>query len=332
MEILPKPSHNRHNGTTINSKLLSLILFSVVLTACDNAPKAEKTVHLAPDGVFSAALSEHYALLGTVQGNAELWQLSPKTLLHTWQHTDAGNGIIEVAIAGNEEFAITAERDSIAWWRITDGQLLGVWSLPEISAVSLSADGQFALIGLKDKAIYFALAYGQTIYAFPHQQPVTTTAIALDNSFAITGSEDESAKLWRLDNGELAQTWQQQNKLATVALSADGKYALTNAALSQTQIWRTATGRLATDIGPKLMTVSAAAFSPDGKYLVTGRTSQRIDLWNTASGRMITFWRPVKDTRWRPSAATILALAFTPDGKKIYSIAANGYLKRVATS
>lgn len=312
----------------INLKLIALLLFSVALSACDNTPKADKTVHLAPDGVFSAALSEHYALLGTVQGYAELWQLTPKTLLHTWQHTDASNGIIKVAIAGNEEFALTAERNSIAWWRITGGQLLGVWSLPEISAASLSADGQFALIGLKDKAIYFALPYGQTIYAFPHQEPVTTTAIALDNSFAITGSEDATAKLWRLDNGELAQTWQEQNKLATVALSTDGKFALTNAALGRTRIWRTATGRPATEIGPKLMTVSAAAFSPDGKNLVTGRTSQRIDLWNTATGKLISHWRPVKDARWRPSAATILALAFTRDGKKIYSLAANGYLQR----
>ncbi len=312
----------------VKLKFLSPILLCAALLACDNTPKAEKTVHLAPDGVFSAALSEHYALLGTVEGYAELWQLTPKTLLHTWQHTDASNGIIEVAIAGNEQFAITAERNSIAWWRITDGQLLGVWSLPEISAASLSNDGQFALIGLKDKAIYFALGYGTTLYAFPHLQPVTSTAIALDGRYALTGSEDATARLWRLDNGELAHTWRQQNKLATVALSADGKYALTNAALSRTQIWRTATGRLATEIGPKLMTVSAAVFSPDGKYLVTGRTSQRIDLWNTATGKMISYWRPVKDARWRPSAATILALAFTRDGKKIYSLAANGYLQR----
>lgn len=308
--------------------LLLITSFVFLGTACDRTEKAEKTIPLAPEGVFAADVTEQYALIGRTSGAAELWRLKPKSLLHAWQHTDANNGIIEVAMSADDQYAITAERDSLAWWRIADGALLGVWSLPNINALQLSSDGQFALIGLNDKAIYFALAYGKTLYAFPHDKTVLATALSLNGQYALTGSEDNTAKLWDLTTGELKYSWLHPNKLATVALSEDGRYALTNAALSQTHLWKVSTGKLHKDIGPSILTLSAARFSANGKYLATGRTSQRIDLWDIKTGKLIKYWRPKKDEIWRPSAATILTLAFIKNDKKIISIAANGFLQR----
>ena len=283
---------------------------------------------MAPEGLFSADLTGHYALVGTTAGPAELWRLKPKSLLHSWEHTETQNGIIQTAISADERFAVTAERDSLAWWRTSDGALLNVWSLPNINIVRLSHDGRYALIGLNDKAVYFALAYGKTLYAFPHESAVQAADLSLNGRYALTGSEDNSAKLWDLTTGKLKYDWRHQNKLATVALSGDGQYALTNAALSQTHLWEISTGKLYKDIGPKLLTLSAARFSTNGKYLATGRTSQRIDLWETKTGQLIKYWRPQKAGKWRPSAATILALAFAQNDKEIISIAANGFLQQ----
>lgn len=309
-------------------KLFLIISLFFLLSACERDSKAERTIPLSEDGLFSAAVSEQYALIGKASGPAELWQLAPKHLLHTWQHTDENDGIIKVAISGNEHYAMTAERNSIAWWRISDGTLLNVWSLPNIHSLSLSYNGQFALIGLDDKAIYFTLKDGKTLYAFEHENTVLATALSKGGRYALTGSVDNTAKLWNLSNGKLKHTWQHSNQLATVALSEDDQYALTNAALSQTQIWKTRNGKLAKELGPKLLTLSAAQFSANGKYVTTGRTSQRIDLWDVKTGHLLKYWRPKKDEKWRPSAATILALAFNHNDKKITSIAANGYLQR----
>lgn len=295
---------------------------------CERTPKADKTVSIAADGLFSADLTDHYALFGRTSGPAELWQLKPRALLHSWKHLEDESSFVKTAISGNERYAVTAQRDSIAWWRIADGALLNVWSLPGISSVSLSHDGQFALIGLPDKAIYFALNFGRTLYAFAHDKAVVATALSKNGPYALTGSEDNTAKLWSLSDGSLEHSWPHSNKLSTVALSDDGHYALTNAALGQTHIWKTGTGKLHKDIGPKLLTLSAARFSRDGRYLVTGRTSQRIDLWRISTGKLEKHWRPKKEDTWRPSAATILSLSFTDNESKIWSIAANGYLQR----
>ncbi len=312
----------------IKLHLLFLVLIGSLL-GCDQTPKPEKTISLAANSVFSASLSENYALLGTMEGYGELWNIKGKPhLIHKWKHTDEDNGIISSDISPSEEYAITAENNSIAWWRIEDGTLLAVWSLPHISSISISADGQFALIGLADKAIYLALQYGKTLYSFAHTDRVTSTDISSSGLYAITGSEDHSAKLWDLSTGQLKYTWQHHNQLSTVALSHDDKYALTNAALSQTRLWKLSNGKLHKEIGPKLITLSSAEFSHNNKFLLTGQITQRIELWKVRSGKLLKFWRPKKNAYWHPTAATILALSFTANDKKFYSFASNGYLQK----
>ncbi len=310
-------------------KSLLLITLASTFVACDQTPKPDKTISLAANGVFSAKISENYALLGTIEGYGELWDIKGKpSLIHQWKHTDENNGIIATDISPSEEFAITAERDSIAWWRLSDGILLAVWGLPGINSISISSDGQFALIGLADKAVYLALQYGKTLFAFEHEDSVSATALSVSGNFALTGSEDHTAKLWDLSSGKLKYTWQHHNKLSTVALSPDDKYALTNASLSQTRLWKISNGKVHKEIGPKLITISSAEFSANNKFLLIGHTTQRIDLWKVNSGKLLTFWRPKKEENWRPTAATILSLGFATDKKKFYSMATNGFLQR----
>ncbi len=305
------------------------LLFSLIwIFGCDLSDKPIKTTVLAENGLFSARLSKSYALIGTLEGYAELWTLVPKGLLHKWKHTDSDDGVLAVDIADNEEYAVTAERNSIAWWRISDGVLLSVWSLPDIHSVSLSNDGQFALVGLSDKAIYLSLKQGLTRYAFEHSEPVVATALSISGEFAVTGSEDHSVKLWKLSDGSLEQHWPLDNQVSAVSISDNDKYVATNAALSQTKIWKASNGKLHKNIGPKRITVSSMRFSDNGKYLLTGLISRRIELWSVRSGELLKFWRPKKVDAWRPSAASILSFSFTGRDKKFYSIAANGYLQK----
>ncbi len=309
-------------------KPLLIIVCVYFLTGCDQTPKPQKTFSLA-SSLFSATLSENYALLGTVDGYAELWDTKGKaSLIHKWKHTDENNGVIASDISPDEAFAITAEKNSIAWWRIADGTLLSVWSLADISTLKISPDGQFALIGLPDKAIYLALQYGKTLYAFAHDDRISTVDISDSGKYALTGSDDQTAKLWDLSAGELKHTWKHHNKLSIVALSKDDKYALTNAALSQTRLWKTSNGKMHKEIGPRLITLSAAEFSKNTKSLLTGHTTQRIDLWKVNSGKLMTFWRPKKEAHWRPTAATIQSLKFTSNDKKFYSIASSGIFQK----
>ena len=305
-----------------------LIWLITLLVACQQAPKASKTFRLT-NGLFTASLSENFALLGTFEGYAELWEIQGKpSLIHQWKHTDKPNGMIATDIASNENYAITAEKNSIAWWRISDGILLAVWGLEGINSAHISADGQFALIGLDNKAIYLNLKYGRTLYAFEHDDKVISTDLSNSGHYAVTGSADYSAKLWDLSTGYLKYTWQHQNKVSTVALSSNDTYALTNAAFGQTHLWSLSTGQLHKNIGSDIVTLSTAQFSHQHKSVLLGQISQRIELWNIYDDLLKQFWRPKIAHHWIPSATTILALNVTQTNHHFYSIASNGYLQK----
>ena len=121
--------------------------------------------------------------------------------------------------------------------------------------------------------------------------------------------------------------WSHGSKLSQVILSPDDKYALTNEGLGTIRLWRTNTGKLYKQLGPNFITLSATSFAANSKHLITGRVSQRIDLWNIKTGEILKYWRPKKEREWSPSAATILALSFSENDRKIYSIASNGYMQ-----
>ena len=305
------------------------VLLVCLLPGCSKENKALRTQNIAPEGAFSITISPKFTVVGSVDGTAKVWPAKAKKPLYSWLHgSDNPEGIVASAIEANEKFAITAERNSLAWWRLTDGILLGSWSFDGIHSVSLAAGGHYALIGLANKAVYFSLSSGKTLFAFAHNGPVTTTALSLNGAFGLTGSVDRTAKLWSLKTGKLAHTWQHQTKISCVALSQKGTYAMTNAHLGGTRVWKTATGKLKRIIGPKLMTVSAATFSPNEKSLLTGRVSQRIDLWSIKSGKNLRHWTPKKQHTWRPSATPIVSLQFFNHGKSFVSASSSGYIQK----
>lgn len=304
-----------------------LITISIFfLSACDLTPKPERSVLLANTGAFSASLSENYALIGTIQGYAELWKTKGKhALIHRWKHTEKDSAVISTDISANEKFAITAENNSIAWWDIEKGTLLSVWSLPNILNAKISPDGQFALIGLNNKAIYLALQYGKTLYAFPHKGNVLTTDLSDSGNFALTGSKDLTAKLWDLNTGKLKHSWQHKNMLSAVAISHNDQYVLTNAALNQTYLWKTSSGELHKKIGPRLMTLSSATFSNDNQSFLLAHATQRIELWKTQTGKLFKYWR-AKQTETK--ASRIIALYFSENNRQFQSFTSDGVLKK----
>ncbi|RLA22868.1 MAG: hypothetical protein DRQ61_05265 [Gammaproteobacteria bacterium] len=309
-----------------------LVSFLLLLSGCDQSPPADKSWALADEGLFSAAVSEdgRYALLGSTTGKALLWDLKKrKKPLYVWQHQEGkAGGIIAVALSPDHKYALTAERGSLAWWDTSSGKTLGFWTIPEIYSLSISSDGQRALIGLRDQSFYFSLQKGTYIHTLPHAGMVYANDLSKDGRYAITASDRKEVKLWSLSSGKLKHSWSLPSKPYAVALSPNGKLAITNAASGSTTIRKTKSGKTAHTLPPARTTLSALVFSPNSKLLASARIAQRIDLWDVKSGSNTKFWRPQKSNAHRPSAATVLALEFTHKGKRLMSITSGGIVQR----
>jgi WD40 repeat protein len=101
-----------------------------------------------------------------------------------------------------------------------------------------------------------------------------------DGKAVLTGSADQTARLWSAQTGRpLGPPLRQQSWVWAVAFSPDGKAVLTGSEDGTARLWSAATGQ---PIGPPLRHqrgVTAVAFSPDGKVVLTGSYDQTARLW-----------------------------------------------------
>jgi WD40 repeat protein len=314
--------------------ILSLLLFVVVaiqLAACTD--KGKEIKHWVHDetGLYSAAISgdNKFLLTGAIGGFGRIWDIQQNKVLYSVQHEDNDEGgIIAAAFSADDKYLVTIEPQSIARWRVSNGQLVGYWLWPDLRDVAISADGRYALIGMKaNEAIYFDMQQGKMVYAFPHREKINSVALSLDGRFALTGSDDWHASLWNLQDGKHIWSKNMEYKISRVELSDDGKLALANASVGQTRIYATdAEGSLVSqlDVKSRGMTVVSADFSDDGRILATGRAAKGIDIWEVKSGKRLKSWLPQVKHKVQPDSATILDLNISADSSQLMSESSTG--------
>lgn len=310
--------------------LLFLLPFAGLVSCTDHGKEISNWIH-EDTGSYGAAISDdfHYLLTGSIGGYGRVWDVEQGKVLYSVQHEDSDEGgIIAAEFSTDSQYLVTIEQQSIARWRVADGQLVGFWSWPDLRDVAISSTGRYALIGMKaNQAIYFDMQEGKMVYVFPHHEKINSVALSADGRFALTGSDDWHASLWSLENGEHLWARNMKYKISHVELSDDGELAFANASVGQARVYSTRKdGALVSelDIKSRGLTVVSADFSDDGSILATGRASKGIDIWNVDTGKIIKTWQPEVKHFVQPDSATILDLKISADKSQLLSESSTG--------
>jgi WD40 repeat protein len=207
-----------------------------------------------------------------------------------------------------------------------------------------SADGGRVLIGddggralvLWDVSSRTELARG-----LGHTDATFSMAITQDGRYAVSGGNDNTARLWRLPeprvarpllapspvveaklplkDGECHVFRGHRDGLLALAVSPDGKYAVTGGSFPENKdgallMWDLHTGkevkRFHGHDHSKVKTVYNVAFSPDGKKLLSASADGTARLWDVERGIEKAWLGVVRPDYW------VFAVAFTPDGKQ----------------
>jgi len=135
-------------------------------------------------------------------------------------------------------------------------------------------------------------------------------AFSPDGTRIVTGSRDQTAKVWDAATGSpLLELQGHSFEVTSVAVSPDGTRIVTGSWDDTAKVWDARTGSALLDLEGHAGFVTSVAFSPDGMRIVTGSEDSTAKVWDARSGS------PLLDLKGHSSGVT--SVAFSPDGMRI---------------
>ncbi|MEA5572407.1 serine/threonine-protein kinase [Calothrix sp. UHCC 0171] len=157
-----------------------------------------------------------------------------------------------------------------------------------------------------------------------HRSMVYAVAISPSGEFFVSGGNDNTVKLWKLQTGEklrqLGRWFSGHNdSVWTLAFNHDGEILASGSWDNSIKLWQFHTGKIICTLTVHCHSVNALAFSPDGQLLASGSADCIIKITQVNTGNEINTFAGHEDA--------INSLAFSPDGQLLASASSDCTIK-----
>jgi predicted Zn finger-like uncharacterized protein len=127
-----------------------------------------------------------------------------------------------------------------------------------------------------------------------HTESVDSVCLSGDGRYALSGSADNTMRLWELSTGRCLRTFAGHTEAVTsdavtsACLSGDGRYALSRGSWDNTlRLWELSTGRCLRTFAGHTGTVNSVCLSGDGRHALSGSEDGELRLWEVNTGRCL---------------------------------------------
>ncbi len=308
--------------------IIGITVALIIITSPFGMPSDASRQHADSD-VNVAALTNNgkTAIVIDKQNEGYLWKINHKSKKHRLSSSKQVNQVEHVALAANGQVALLVNDKKLTRWNLKTNTTNPLLTMAEkINAIAISANGQYALMGLNDgSAEYISLNSGNVIQTFKDSEAITSVALSPDNQYAFTGSINGNANLWDIKTGKKSYSFSHQTPINKVVLSNKNRYALTHSNNSSTKIWDIKTGELLKELDIPPMIISSAKFSPNDELLAIGSKPQVLLLVKVKDNKIIKKWILPKKSFWKPTEIVIHDIVFTPQQKNLQTEDSSGY-------
>ena len=252
-------------------------------------------------------------LTGSLDKSARLWDVNGKMIQEYRGHSDA---VISVTFSPDGKFILTGSWDkTAALWDIQGNLIESFIGNPTGVNAAFTRDGKNIITAGGESVSIYPGSADHTIRLWEirksfreinNNSPVLAAAFSPGKKYFITGSLDNTVRLFTLDGNLVKKIKGHAGRIMDLAFSPDGKFIVSGSMDSTARLWDLQ-GNSISEIIEHAGIINSVSFSPDGKSILTASEDKTAKLWDL-SGK-------VKQTFSHSSA--VRAAVFSPDGKTI---------------
>ncbi|ORY47903.1 WD40 repeat-like protein [Rhizoclosmatium globosum] len=254
--------------------------------------------------VRTLAASKSLVVSGGHDSLVKVWDLESGSCIRTF---DGHSQLIRCVVIGDDGDTIISSSDdkTIKMWSLQSGLCLKTLEADsEVYSVALSHDGSRIAAGCasQNKIFIWSAVIGEKLTILEgHSLEVRALAFSSNDKILVSGSRDDSVRVWNLDAAESCQPvtpneWKNidQAAITCLAASSKAKIVVSGSYDGQIDIWSTETGKLLKTLkqnwGFKNV-IRALVISPDAKLIATVNYECEVCVWDWENGKKVSSWR-----------------------------------------
>jgi hypothetical protein len=145
-----------------------------------------------------------------------------------------------------------------------------------------------------------------------HTDFVSAVAVSPDGRFIVSGSWDQTVKVWDAQSGALLRSLGgHTGPVHAVAVSPDERFIISGSWDQTVKVWDAQSGALLRSLGGHTGPVLAVAVSSDGRFLVSGLGDGTVKVWDAQNGELL--------CSLKGHTGQVNTVAVSPDGRFLVS-------------
>lgn len=179
------------------------------------------------------------------------------------------------------------------------------------TSIAISPDGANFAVGNHNNYVSVMNMEGiELLKLIGHKGYVQSLKYAPNGKSMVTGSMDNTAKLWGVNDGKQIKSLEGHTEgILSVAYSPNGKYIATGSLDHTTILWDVKAGKKLFQLAGHQSEIAEVAFSANSKFVITGSSDGTAKIWDVEKGEIL--------YALEGHDGVVGGVAFTPNGKLI---------------